>query len=741
MENVSSSGDNIESVENSNVFHFAAVDPSNIDANKMEEFIDAFNNELCSLMLSQKALDIIYKSFIDLIRKMRLLNKHLNTANNGINSEQAMDMSTNLICRKLSEFSTHFKRCKQFESNESYVPSQEFSLNVRWENRTKEAASIPSLVQCKYQYISITDTIISLFKRADFRELYLDYNESNEKKATDGVYTDFCSGSVFKENQLFQTRPNSLQVEIFTDDLEVCNPLGSKATLHKICAFYFSILNMPVEFRSKLINIPLVALCNSDDLKTKFTDYNDIWRLIVNDLSRLERGIDVGNGLIIAGTLVHMAADNLGANTALGFSENFSSANFYCRFCECDKTECKTFHADVPSKRRTKQNYNKHLATIAHAEKVDMKEMQGIQRTCDLNDLKYFHILDNMAPDIMHDINEGIVPFLLKHLFAYCISKKIIGDDDLKRKIQFHHYGFLNKKNCPSLVSFDKRNLNQNAAQSLCLLQHIPFIFHDYRNNMKLKEVWTCVESLLRVTQIVYSSIIDRDDLNDLEYNIRNHLEDIKQHFGIEMIPKHHFLTHYPAVIRSMGPLKALSSMRFEGKHKTLKRIAGQTNNFINLTKTLATKHQQMASTIDDNYRNKFANGKLRKIDDIFLNDHVDLINDHFNRIEELRETKWLEYNVFNYRKGFFIFENSFLYEIEKIVVKDSNFYFVCIQFDYVEFVKFLNSIKIKKSLRTKYAVIEFSSLKNKNVYDKQILDGEYYIILGTLDLKNICIY
>lgn len=71
-----------------------------------------------------------------------------------------------------------------------------------------------------------------------------------------------------------------------------------------------------------------------------------------------------------------------------------------------------------------------------------------------------------------------------------------------------------------------------------------------------------------------------------MENCIRIHLESIKQYFNGKTIPKHHFVSHYPAAIRSMGPLNTMSMMRFESKHKTLKEFACRTNNFINITKT-----------------------------------------------------------------------------------------------------------------------------------------------------------
>lgn len=118
-----------------------------------------------------------------------------------------------------------------------------------------------------------------------------------------------------------------MQIQIYQDDFEPCNPLGSKATIHKLCGVYFCIRNMPNN--SKLNSIYLIALRNSDDLKTKETDLNDIWRLVVEEIKYLETiGICVRDGLNLKGTLAMVCGDNLGLNKALGFGESFS-ANYF----------------------------------------------------------------------------------------------------------------------------------------------------------------------------------------------------------------------------------------------------------------------------------------------------------------------------------------------------------------------------------------------------------------------------
>uniref|UniRef100_A0A1X7UMD5 Uncharacterized protein n=1 Tax=Amphimedon queenslandica TaxID=400682 RepID=A0A1X7UMD5_AMPQE len=51
---------------------------------------------------------------------------------------------------------------------------------------------------------------------------------------TDGQLGDYCDGSNFKAHPLYSKGPNSLQVMLYYDDLEVCNPPGMKVKLHKL---------------------------------------------------------------------------------------------------------------------------------------------------------------------------------------------------------------------------------------------------------------------------------------------------------------------------------------------------------------------------------------------------------------------------------------------------------------------------------------------------------------------------
>ena len=53
----------------------------------------------------------------------------------------------------------------------------------------------------------------------------------------DGLLSDYCDGDIFRRHPLFSCDPKALQLILYFDEFEVCNPLGSRANKHKIGLF------------------------------------------------------------------------------------------------------------------------------------------------------------------------------------------------------------------------------------------------------------------------------------------------------------------------------------------------------------------------------------------------------------------------------------------------------------------------------------------------------------------------
>lgn len=508
--------------------------------------------------------------------------------------------STEFICSKFREQATVWKRKKKLEEDPFFVAPDAKALGTRFESKKISIlqTALPVQVQNKMAFISILKTLRVAFENENFLRVYLEFNKfgGNGHTCKNGEYIDFCCGKIYQNSEIFKGHMNSLQLQIYQDDFEVCNPIGSKRTIHKVCGVYFTIRNWPNN--SRLNHVYPIALCNTDDLKSESTDFNNIWRLVADEIKVLESvGINISKTLNLRGSISNVCADNAGANTCLGFAEGFNAVHS-CRICELPKTACQTTCNEQLSELRTIEKYEDSLKMLAECTKVNYAQTKGIRMNCDLNKLNSFHVVQNYCIDIMHDLNEGVVPFLMRLIFNHCIEKKIFTRSTIITKSQYFDYGKINKKNIPSQLNLEKDNLNQNASQSICLFRHLPFILYEYEN--QLKEIWDCFISLQTIVQIVHSRKITEKDLITLRVAVSDHLQNIQKHFRIRLLPKHHNLTHYETVIRAIGPLICHTTIRYEAKHQQFKQIAKTNKNFKDLTATLAWKHQKKNGTIDE---------------------------------------------------------------------------------------------------------------------------------------------
>lgn len=288
--------------EDSNIFQFRNAETENSNQfceETMNNFLELFNNKICNLMLNHKQITIISNLCIDLVQNVQFLNQYLINKPNGLDVGSSLSTCTAFVNNKLKECSTKYMRTKHFESNELYVAPNELTIGLRYTmSRNDTEVAVPRIIPCKFHYVPITATVFSLFQRADFRKEYFEFNKMNGQSEVDGVYSQYSSGSRFKSSTLFSKFSNSLQIEIATDDIDVCNAIGSKATMHKLCPVYIAIKNIPPQFSSRLDAISLASLSYSNDMVTKYTDFNDIWRPIVHDISQIEDGIDIGGEII-----------------------------------------------------------------------------------------------------------------------------------------------------------------------------------------------------------------------------------------------------------------------------------------------------------------------------------------------------------------------------------------------------------------------------------------------------------
>lgn len=710
----------------------------NVDYSSIEKYLTIYIREIVAMGLTMAQTDEIINLGSEMLSEIHCFCKAL-TEKQPNDATKVYDNVFKHARLQLENVNTKYKRQKVMQSSIAYVEPEEKSSGFKWITETNKKTNQPhrNVIQSTFMYISIKKTLLSLFNNEDFEQLYLNYNRNCDHVCRENVYERFCCGDVYKQSDFFQSNPLAIQLKIFVDDVEPCDALKSKAGKHKITAFYMQINNLPSKYLSNLNSIYLLALCDASDLKNDYTNVNNVIETITADIKELETiGIKTKSGLYLKGTMACMTFDNLGGNILLGLSGSFSS-NYYCRICTAFKADCQQMTKECIEALRTVSDYNECLAKLC--EEDASANVKGVKSYCHLNDLQFFHTMKNITVDLMHDILEGIIPFVLEKLFRYCIANKIATLEKIQNLVECFNFGELYKQTIPSKINLERKNLGQNASQSYCLFIHIPYILFKFKD--KLCNIWKPIETLLEILQIIYSHKINDIDLERFDQLVHEHLNSTKMCFEVSLKPKHHFLLHYARVIRSMGPVIFLWVMRMEAKHQFFKNIAHRTKNFINLKKTMAFKHQANIFVNNSPYKDVLIAGRVIEPLNWFeeFGNYEDLLNDHFSSEdnEKLRLIKFVEIGHIKYKPGLLIELDSIFYQIDFIAFFDSNCAFLCSKCYIVnQYETFLNSLELKEIQN--YKLIKHTDLKNLNVYEKRYFKDKIYLIAKDLELYRI---
>lgn len=542
------------------------------------------------------------------------------------------------------------KRQKHFAKKWKIVDPVEKVLGTRFDSRRSKTTGIYEqvIITDKFAYIPILETLKAIICNPNLSVII-----NTKQPQKEGLYADLVDANFFNENPLFSMNKDALQIQLFYDDFETANPLGSKKGVHKLGAIYFTLRNFPPIFNSTLSNIYLCALFHAQDVKRY--GFNSVLEPLVSDLKILENeGLKVPTcDRVIHGTVVQVTGDNLGLHSIFGFVESFG-ARYCCRFCLLEKDKFQTiFCEDNPELRlRTVELHEEHCLTVER--ESSLSHVFGVKRSCLLNTLQYFNTANNFAVDVMHDILEGVGQFEMKLILQY-IQQNYISGEQLERRIHAFDYGYNQQRNRPPGVKLfhESNDLGLNATQSWCLLRNMPLLFGDLME--REDKHWELLILLLQIVNIIFSPVVSEGMTIYLKHLISDHHKLFKRLFPtVNLLPKHHFMLHYPRCIRKVGPLVHLWCMRYEAKHNFFKK---QLKSFKNITLTLARKHQSCMALYHESFtkeRLTLGPGKMTALCDI--KDGPDIASKLGCELSSnVFSTKWVKCHGTEYRPEFIV--------------------------------------------------------------------------------------
>jgi hypothetical protein len=544
----------------------------------------------------QTIMECTSEMFAEIVEELRDRTKNVikDLASNRCNDEDIQDLmdSFDECCTPFSGLETGYMQNKYFLNLGTYIPPVSIPLGVAFDPQPDTLSGVVRHRQKHdtFEYVPIKELLKEILN-SNLQDRIEDYRTQHRDP---GILEDFIDGEFCKLHQCLSPSDPQLNILLYFDELETTNPLRTNG-VHKLGMFYFTLKDIHPVLQSCLKNIFLLAVALSKDIK--HYGFDAILNPILVDLKALEsEGLlldkEDGTTTRIRVVLCQTTGDNLGLHGLLGFAEGFT-ANFPCRRCSITREDAQQSTKEDQALIRTKTTYERDLA-------VDNVSETGVKRNCALNELQYFHVIENYVFDIMHDMLEGVCMIEVKLVLKAIIGQGLLSLDLVNERLTSFDYGFPEAKNRPNVItqaSLDRTTsaTGQKAIQAYFLVRHFPLLVGDKVPSEN--EYIQLIHLLLSCMDIIFSPRITVEETFLLSHLIQDHHEHFLTVFPENhLLPKHHHMLHYPASIRAIGPLMRFSCIRFEGKHNFFKQIAHITANYRNICKTMAQRHQMTLS-------------------------------------------------------------------------------------------------------------------------------------------------
>lgn len=256
-----------------------------------------------------------------------------------------------------------------------------------------------------YQYVPIVNTLTLVLSNVNVMRAIL-----SERESEGDIIGGYMDMNHYKNHEFLQRFKHAIRLEIYCDDIEIVNPLGSKTGIHKLCVWYVRIENISAHMNSKNNNIHVLCICCAQDIE-KY-GYGKILKPFLNDLERLEsqEGVVViinGEEFVPRVTLVAFCGHGLAVHDVYNFLS--PAANKFCRMCMISRNDL--LKGDIkPKEPRTEELYEQHLNVIENAKnktekvKKTVGKNTGIRDKCCLYNSSFFKLSKNKIFDFMHDI-------------------------------------------------------------------------------------------------------------------------------------------------------------------------------------------------------------------------------------------------------------------------------------------------------------------------------------------------
>lgn len=563
------------------------------DTNLTEKVEQALGKVFSSLYancsLQKKSIDAAYNKFHFLLRDAILPAVEVPANSDKIND----------ICKAFDNLQSEYKRMSYFKRRGFFIEPRPYTVSMRHELKMVKGVAASVAVENVAHIIPLREVLQQFFSLPGVMLDTLSHLDSINNHDSSLSLSHFMQGTFWRSRELLHGNKLTFPLFLHVDEFNPLEGLSAHSNYHKLGAAYISVACLPPQYASRLSSIFLALLWHSSDNKSEGNLI--IFKPLIDEFNYLAtKGINIdveGYKGKVFFDLALALGDNLGLHSLMGFSESFSG-NYPCRMCKIHKKDLATQYFLDSSLIRNMTNYEEDL------KKNDVSQT-GIKEKSIWLQLPNFHLFDQMGVDVLHDLDLGVSKYIMCEVILALLKKKYFSLNLLNSKLAYFDLG-PDSSNRPVQLSIDNLN-NSNLRLTASEMNNLVLYFSVMLGSSVPRgdEIWSvylqlrCVLSIIKSPKVVFSK------LPVLTSSIAKLCELYCTVFNTLLKPKFHYLLHYVDAMKRLGPVKAFSSVRYEGKHQPNKTASRTSRNRINMTLTIANRHQLILNEI-------FATGKLK---------------------------------------------------------------------------------------------------------------------------------
>ena len=224
---------------------------------------------------------------------------------------------------------------------------------------------------------------------------------------------------------------------------------------------------------------------------------------------------------------------------------------------------------------------------------------------------------------------------------------------------------------------------------------------------------------LVKICQICVSWEVNCDMIAYLQVLIEEHHTKFKELYpDVNVIPKMHYMLHYPRQIHAFGPLVNTWTMRYEAKLRVIKR-ASRHGNFKNICLTVAKRHQHhLCYVLRDNEcfiesESYGGCGEGSKVEnELELQQYLEQAGLQVPVGSIALQPKWIKSGPYNLKKNAFLYVGSgTLYpkfaKIKNMFIVDSQIFIQLQSCETISFDSLYNSFVVQVLSLVKFVVLK----------------------------------